>query len=78
MQKLYDAEYSLIPCSPKDNLTFDELIQKIDDVVNHTWFRKKFEDFSQIQYYKWKMQSSRQNMAYSHLELIYYHFHLIL
>ena len=50
MQKLYDAEYSLIPCSPKDNLTFDELIQKINDVVNDTWFRKNLDDFFQIQY----------------------------
>ena len=57
--KLYDAEYSYIPCSPKDNLTFDELIQKIDDVVNDTWFRKNLEDcFSDtIQY--------NQNLSWS-------------
>ena len=65
MQKLYDAEYSLIPCSPKDNLTFDELIQKINDVVNDTWFRKKFGRLFSDTILKVENASSRQNMAYS-------------
>jgi hypothetical protein len=65
MQKLYDAEYSLIPCSPKDNLTFDELIQKIDDVVNDTWFRKKFGRLFSDTILQVENASSRQNMAYS-------------
>ena len=65
MQKLYDAEYSLIPCSPKDNLTFDELIQKIDDVVNDTWFRKKFGRLFSDTILQVENASSRQSMAYS-------------
>lgn len=65
MQKLYDAEYSLIPCSPKDNFTFDELIQKIDDVVNDTWFRKKFGRLFSDTILQVENASSRQNMAYS-------------
>jgi hypothetical protein len=65
MQKLYDEEYSLIPCSPKDNLTFDELIQKIDDVVNDTWFRKKFGRLFSDTILQVENASSRQNMAYS-------------
>lgn len=65
MQKLYDAEYSLIPCSPKDNLTFDELIHKINEVVNDTWFRKKFGRLFSDTSLKVENASSRQNMAYS-------------
>lgn len=65
MQKLYDAEYSLIPCSPKDNLSFDELIYKINEVVNHTWFRKKFGRLFSETILKVENASSRQNMAYA-------------
>ena len=65
MQKLYDAEYSLIPCSPKDNLSFDELITKIDEVVNDTWFRKKFGRLFSDTVLKVENASSRQNMAYA-------------
>ncbi len=65
MQKLYDAEYSLIPCSPKDNLTFDELIQKIDYVVNDIWFRKKFGRLFSDTILQVENASSRQNIAYS-------------
>ena len=65
MQKLYDAEYSLIPCSPKDNLSFDELIYKINEVVNHTWFRKKFGRLFSDTILKVENASSRQNMAYA-------------
>ena len=65
MQKLYDAEYSLIPCSPKDNLSFDELITKIDEVVNDTWFRKKFGRLFSDTILKVENASSRQNMAYA-------------
>ena len=65
MQKLYDAEYSLIPCSPKDNLTFNELIQKIDYVVNDIWFRKKFGRLFSDTILQVENASSRQNIAYS-------------
>lgn len=65
MQKLYDAEYSLIPISPKDNLTFDELVDKINEVVNDTWFRKKFGRLFSDTILKVENASSRQNMAYS-------------
>ena len=65
MQKLYDAEYSLIPCSPKDNLSFDELVNKIDEVVNDTWFRKKFGRLFCETILKVENASSRQNMAYA-------------
>ena len=65
MQKLYDAEYSLIPCCPKDNLTFDELVTKINEVVNDTWFRKKFGRLFSDTVLKVENASSRQNMAYS-------------
>lgn len=65
MQKLYDAEYSLIPCSPTDLLSFDELVSKIDEVVNETWFRKKFGRLFSDTILKVENASSRQNMAYA-------------
>ena len=65
MQKLYDAEYSLIPCSPKDNLSFEEVITKIDEVVNDTWFRKKFGRLFSDTILKVENASSRQNMKYA-------------
>lgn len=65
MQKLYDAEYSLIPCSEEDSLTFNELINKITEVVSNTWFRKKFGRLFSDTILKVENASSRQNMAYA-------------
>lgn len=65
MQKLYDAEYSLIPCSEEDNLSFEELIHKLNEVVNDTWFRKKFGRLFSDTILKVENASSRQNIAYA-------------
>lgn len=65
MQKLYDAEYSLIPCSEEDNLSFEELIHKLNEVVNDTWFRKKFGKLFSDTILKVENASSRQNIAYA-------------
>tara|TARA_B100002019_G_scaffold82815_1_gene71550 strand:- start:5844 stop:6518 length:675 start_codon:yes stop_codon:yes gene_type:complete len=65
MQKLYDAEYSLIPCSPKDNLEFDKLILKIAEIVNDSWFRKKFGRLFSDTILKVENASSRQNIAFA-------------
>ena len=65
MQKLYDAEYSLIPCSEEDNLSFEELIHKLNEVVNDSWFRKKFGRLFSDTILKVENASSRQNIAYA-------------
>ena len=65
MQKLYDAEYSLIPCSPKDNLEFIDVIRKITEIINHPWFRKKFGRLFVDTILRVENASSRQNIAYA-------------
>ena len=42
MNKLYNAEYSLIPWHDENSMTFEDAIEKMSEVINNTWFRKKF------------------------------------
>ena len=66
MQKLYDAEYSLIPSGAEDNLPFDEVISKIAEVINNTWFRKKFGRLFSDTELKIENAPRNQNMAYAY------------
>jgi len=66
MQKLYDAEYSLIPSGAEDNLPFDEVILKIAEVINDTWFRKKFGRLFSDTELKIENAPRNQNMAYAY------------
>ena len=40
--KLYNGEYNLIPWADTGSIDFDQVIVKIAEIVNDTWFRKKF------------------------------------
>jgi len=63
--KLYDGEYNLLPSCDEDYLEFDAVILKIAEVVNDTWFRKKFGRLFSDTELKVENTSSRQNMAYA-------------
>ena len=64
--KLYNAEYSLIPSSSDDYLEFADVILKIAEVVNDTWFRKKFGRLFSDTELKVEDANPRQNMAYAY------------
>lgn len=63
--KLYSGEYNLLPSCDEDYLEFDEVILKIAEVVNDTWFRKKFGRLFSNTELKVENTSERQNMAYA-------------
>lgn len=63
--KLYNGEYNLIPSCDEDYLEFDSVILKIAEVVNDTWFRKKFGRLFSDTELKIENASKRQNMAYA-------------
>lgn len=66
MNKLYNAEYNLIPWSEEENsMDFNGVIVKIAEVINDTWFRKKFGRLFSDTELKIEDASPRQNMAYS-------------
>lgn len=64
--KLYNAEYSLIPSNPDNCLEFHEVICKLAEVVNDTWFRKKFGRLFSDTELKVEDANPRQNMAYAY------------
>ena len=64
--KLYNAEYSLIPSGSDDYLEFPDVILKIAEVVNDTWFRKKFGRLFSDTDLKVEDANPRQNMAYAY------------
>jgi hypothetical protein len=64
--KLYNAEYSLIPSNPDNCLEFHEVILKLAEVVNDTWFRKKFGRLFSDTELKVEDANPRQNMAYAY------------
>lgn len=63
--KLYDGEYNLLPSCDEDYLEFDDVILKIAEVVNDTWFRKKFGRLFSDTELKIENAPKRQNMAYA-------------
>ena len=63
--KLYNGEYNLIPSCDEDYLEFSEVILKIAEIVNDTWFRKKFGRLFSDTELKVEDASPRQNMAYA-------------
>jgi hypothetical protein len=65
LNKLYNAEYNLIPWADENSMNFDEVILKISEVVNDTWFRKRFGRLFSETELKVENTSSRQNMAYA-------------
>ena len=65
-QKLYDAEYSLIPPADDNSMEFADVILKIAEIVNDTWFRKKFGRLFSDTELRVEDASSRQKMAYAY------------
>tara|TARA_Y100001933_G_scaffold81810_2_gene83240 strand:+ start:4823 stop:5494 length:672 start_codon:yes stop_codon:yes gene_type:complete len=63
--KLYNGEYNLIPSGDEDYLEFSEVILKIAEIVNDTWFRKKFGRLFSDTELKVEDANPRQNMAYA-------------
>jgi hypothetical protein len=63
--KLYNGEYNLLPSCDEDYLEFDDVILKIIEVVNDTWFRKKFGRLFSDSELKIENAPARQNMAYA-------------
>ena len=63
--KLYDGEYNLLPSCDEDYFEFDAVILKIAEVVNDTWFRKKFGKLFSDTELKIENAPERQNMAYA-------------
>ena len=63
--KLYNGEYNLIPRGDEDYLEFSEVILKIAEIVNDTWFRKKFGRLFSDTELKVENANPRQNMAYA-------------
>ena len=63
--KLYEAEYELIPPADDNSLEFHDVILKLADVVNDTWFRKKFGRLFSDTELKVENARSNQNMAYA-------------
>jgi hypothetical protein len=64
-QKLYDAEYNLIPPADDNSLEFSDVILTIAKVVNDTWFRKKFGRLFSDTELTVENARSTQNMAYA-------------
>ena len=64
--KLYNGEYNLIPWADEGSIDFDEVILKIVEVVNDTWFRKKFGRLFSDTELKVENTSERQNIAYAY------------
>lgn len=66
LNKLYNAEYNLIPwAGTENNMDFGEVILKIAEIVNDTWFRKKFGRLFSETELKVEYADVRQNMAYA-------------
>lgn len=65
MNKLYNAEYSLIPWHDENSMTFEDAIEKMSEVVNNTWFRKKFGRLFSETELKIEKANPNQNMAYA-------------
>ena len=65
LNKLYNAEYNLIPWAEEGSMEFQELVIKLIEIVNDNWFRKKFGRLFSDTELKVENASSRQNMAYS-------------
>tara|TARA_A100001037_G_scaffold244817_1_gene225947 strand:+ start:103494 stop:104165 length:672 start_codon:yes stop_codon:yes gene_type:complete len=65
-QKLYDAEYNLIPPADDNSMEFSDVILKIAEIVNDTWFRKKFGRLFSDAELKVENASTRQKMAYAY------------
>ena len=65
LNKLYNAEYSLIPWADENSMDFGEVIVKIAEIVNDTWFRKRFGRLFSETELKVEYASPNQNMAYS-------------
>lgn len=66
MNKLYNAEYSLIPWYDENSMNFEYVGMRILDVVNDTWFRKKFGRLFSETELKIENAPERQNMAYAY------------
>tara|TARA_B100001093_G_C26800353_1_gene1003085 strand:+ start:1279 stop:1962 length:684 start_codon:yes stop_codon:yes gene_type:complete len=66
MNKLYNAEYSLIPWADEGGMDFNDVILKITEVVNNTWFRKKFGRLFSNTELKVEYGDPRQNEAYAY------------
>jgi len=65
LNKLYNAEYNLIPWADDNSMDFGEVILKIAEIINDTWFRKKFGRLFSDTELKVEYANSRQNMAYA-------------
>ena len=65
MNKLYNAEYNLIPWADEHGMNFNDVILKIAEVVNDTWFRKRFGRLFSETELKVEYASNKQNMAYA-------------
>lgn len=66
LNKLYNAEYNLIPwAGTENNMEFSEVILKIVETVNDTWFRKRFGRLFSDTELKVEYADARQNMAYA-------------
>ena len=63
--KLYNGEYNLIPWADEGSIDFDQVIVKIAEIVNDTWFRKKFGRLFSDTEIKIENANERQNMAYA-------------
>jgi hypothetical protein len=63
--KLYNGEYNLIPWADTGSIDFDQVIVKIAEIVNDTWFRKKFGRLFSDTEIKIENANERQNMAYA-------------
>ena len=63
--KLYEAEHDLIPAVEDNSLEFHDVILKLAEVVNDTWFRKKFGRLFSDTELKIEDASPWQNMAYA-------------
>ena len=63
--KLYNGEYNLIPWADTGSIDFDQVIVKIAEIVNYTWFRKKFGRLFSDTEIKIENANERQNMAYA-------------
>ena len=63
--KLYNGEYNLIPWADEGSIDFDQVIVKIAEIVNDTWFRKKFGRLFSDTEIKIENANEHQNMAYA-------------
>ena len=63
--KLYEAEHDLIPPADDNSLEFHDVILKLAEVVNDTWFRKKFGRLFSDEELEVENARPSQNMAYA-------------